>query len=149
MIDVHSLSRKFDIKVFGYPILRDMDNLDPKYFFDLDLMIYSPYFIDYSRSDVMQFNADFRQKFLTEPTEKSYAWQGYDIAYYFMSGLAIHGKEFIRQPQIHRPDLLQTDYDFESKDAGSGFENRHLFLIRYTKDYEVKLVEDENSFQSR
>ena len=83
MIDVHSLSRKFDIKVFGYPILRDLDNLDPKYFFDLELMIYSPYWIDYSRSDVMQFNSDFRQKFLTEPTEKSYAWQGYDISLLF------------------------------------------------------------------
>ena len=121
MIDVHSLSRKFDVKVFGYPVMRDLDNLDPKYFFDLDLMIYSPYWIDYSKSDVMQFNSDFRQKFLTEPTEKSYAWQGYDIAYYFMSGLAIHGKEFIRHPEIHHPDLLQTDYDFVSKSAGRRF----------------------------
>jgi LysM repeat protein len=141
MIDVHSLSKKFDLKVFGYPAMRDLDNLDPKYFFDLDLMIYSPYWIDYSNTDVMKFNATFRQKFLTEPTEKSYAWQGYDIAYYFMSGLAMHGKEFIRHPELHRPDLLQTDYNFVRKESGNGFENRNLFLIRYTKDYEVKLVE--------
>jgi LysM repeat protein len=149
IIDVHSLSKKFDIKVFGYPAMRDIDNLDPKYFFDLDLMIYTPYWIDYTRSDVMRFNSDFRQKFLTEPTEKSYAWQGYDIAYYFMSGLAIHGKEFIRYPEMHRPDLLQTDYEFVSKAPGDGFENQNLFLIRYTNDYEVKLVEEENSFQQK
>jgi len=149
MIDVHSLSRKFDIKVFGYPVMRDLENLDPKYFFDLGIMIYSPYWIDYSRSDVIRFNADFRRKFLTEPTEKSYAWQGYDIAYYFMSGLAIHGKEFIAHPEMHHPDLLQTDYDFESKEAGSGFENRNLYLVRYTKDYEVNLVEEENYIQQK
>jgi LysM repeat protein len=149
MIDVHSLSKRFDIKVFGYPVMRDLDNLDSKYFFDLDLMIYSPYWIDYSRNDIIQFNADFRQKFLTEPTEKSYAWQGYDIAYYFMSGLAIHGKEFIRHPEIHHPDLLQTDYDFVSKGDGSGYENRNMYLIRYTKDYEVKLVEDVNLYQQK
>ena len=141
LIDVHSLSKKFDIKVFGYPAMRDLDNLDPKYFFDLDLMVYSPNWIDYSNNDIMKFNSDFRQKFLTEPTEKSFAWQGYDIAYYFISGLAIIGKEFILHPEIHHPDLLQTDYDFVRKAAGNGFENRNLFLIRYTKDYEVKVVE--------
>jgi hypothetical protein len=147
MIDVHSLSKKFDIKVFGYPVLRDLDNLDPRYFFDLDLMIYSPYWIDYSMNDVMRFNYDFRQKFRTEPSERSYAWQGYDIAYYFISGLAIHGKDFIRYPEIHHPDLLQTDYDFVSIADGNGFENRNLFLVRYTKEYEVKLVEEENTGQ--
>ena len=52
IIDIHSLSKKFDIKVFGYPAMRDLDNLDPKYFFDLDLMIYSPYWIDYTRSEI-------------------------------------------------------------------------------------------------
>jgi LysM repeat protein len=141
LIDIHSLSKKFDIKVFGYPVMRDLDNLDPKYFFDLDILIYSPNWIDYSRPDVMQFNARFRQKFLTEPTEKSYAWQGYDIAYYFISGLALNGKEFIAHPETHRPALLQNDYDFVSKGMGNGFENRNLFPVRYTKDYEVKLVE--------
>ena len=149
MIDVHSLSRKFDIKAFGYPAMRDIDNLDPKYFFDLGLMLYSPYWVDYSRSDVKHFNAGFRQKFLTEPVEKSYAWQGYDIAYYFLSGLAIHGKEFILHPEIHHPDLLQTDYDFVSKGPGDGFENRNLFLVRYTKDYEVKLVEGGDAFPQK
>jgi hypothetical protein len=149
MIDIHSLSKRFDIKVFGYPAMRDIDNLDPKYFFDLDLMMYTSYWIDYSRSDIKQFNSDFRRKFLTEPNEKSYAWQGYDIAYYFMSGLALHGKEFIRYPEMHRPHLLQTDYDFVSKAAGDGFENRNLFLIRYSKDYEVNLVEEGNFLQQK
>ena len=142
IIDVHSLSRKFDVKVFGYPVMRDLVILDPKYFFDLGLMVYSPYWIDYSKSSVMQFNSDFRQKFLTEPTEKSYAWQGYDIAYYFMSGLAMHGMEFIKHPEIHRPELLETDYDFVSNSADRGYENRNLFLIRYTKDYEVERVDE-------
>ena len=36
-MDVHGLSKKFDVKVFGYPAMRDIENLDPKYFFDLDI----------------------------------------------------------------------------------------------------------------
>jgi hypothetical protein len=147
--DIHGLSKKFDIKVFGYQTMRDIKNLDPKYFFDLDIMVYSPYWIDYTKSDVKQFNSDFRQKFLTEPLEKSYAWQGYDIAYYFLSGMAMYGKNFIAHPEIHYPDLLQTEYDFIRKEAGNGFENQKLFLVRYTKDYEVKLVEENKLIQQK
>ena len=147
--DVHGLSRKFDVKVFGYPVMRDIDNLDPKYLFDMDIMVYTPYWIDYTKKDVKQFNSDFRQKFLTEPSEKSFAWQGYDIAYYFLSGMAMHGKDFIAHPEMHYPDLLQTEYDFIRKEAGAGFENQKLFLVRYTKDYEVKLVEENKLLQQK
>jgi len=146
LMDIHALSRKFDIKILGYPAMRSLDNLDPKYFFDLDILIYSPYWIDFSQKDVREFNRDFRQKFLTEPAELSYAWQGYDIAYYFMSGLAIHGKEFIPNPGIHNPDLLQTEYDFRRKTINDGFENQKLYLIRYTRDYEIRLA-GQNSFR--
>lgn len=142
IMDIHSLSKKFDVKVFGYPAMRDIENLDPKYFFDLDMMVYSPYWIDYTKGNVVQFNTVFRQKFLTEPTEKSFAWQGFDIAYYFMSGISIHGKSFISNPGIHNPELLQTEYDFVQKDSSAGFENQKLFIINFTKDYDVKLVRD-------
>jgi len=142
LIDIHALSKKFDLKVFGYPSVRDLDNLDPKYLFELDLMIYSPYWIDYSKSDIKQFNADFRRKFFTEPSELSFAWQGYDIAYYFMSGLAIYGKRFIENPEIHNPDLLQTEFDFRRKTMTDGFENQKMFPIRYSNDYEIELIEE-------
>ena len=36
------------LKYFGYPSMLDLDNLDPKLFFDLDLMVLSPYWIDYN-----------------------------------------------------------------------------------------------------
>jgi LysM repeat protein len=141
IMDIHGLSRRFDVTVFGYPVLRELDNLEPKYFFDLDISIYSPSWIDYSNMDVIQFNSGFLKKFLTEPTPMSYAWQGYDMAYFFLSGLAVMGKNFIVHPESHYPDLLQTEYDFVRKNAGDGFENQKLFLIRYTRDYEVRLVE--------
>ncbi|MCE5347801.1 MAG: LysM peptidoglycan-binding domain-containing protein [Bacteroidales bacterium] len=144
IMEVHNLSRKFDVKVFGYPEMIDVENLDPKYFFDLNVMVYSPYWIDYNKENVKRFNSTFRQKFLTEPPEKSYAWQGYDIAYYFVSGIAIHGKNFVEHPEIHYPDLLESQFDFKRKNSGDGFENQKLFLVRYTKDYEIKLIEENN-----
>ena len=141
-MDIHALAKDYEIKVFGYPAMRALDNLDPKYLFDLDVLIYTPYWIDYSKQDVRDFTSDFRKKFYTEPAELSYAWQGYDIAYFFISGLAVHGRKFISHPEIHNPDLLQTRFDFRRKTTKDGFENQNLFPIRYTNDYEIILISE-------
>lgn len=143
LMNIFALSRKYNIKVFGYPAMRGLVNLDPKYFFDLDMLIYSPYWIDYSRKDVVHFNTIFRKKFLTEPGEMSYAWLGYDITYYFLTGLAIHGKEFIKHPEIHNPDLLHTEFDFQRKTINDGFENQKLYPVKFTREYDVKLESED------
>ncbi len=49
----------------------------------------------------------------------------------------MHGKDFLAHPEIHNPDLLQTEFDFVRSSTDDGFENQKLFLVRYTKDYEV------------
>jgi LysM repeat protein len=140
--DIHTLSKKFDIRLMGYPIIRGLDNIDPVYFFDLGIEIFSPYWINNMKTDVRNFNYSFRKKFLTQPSESSYAWEGYDIAYYFLSGLAIHGKKFISNPEIHNPDLLQTSFQFRRKGEGSGFENQKLFLIKFTNSMEIILLDE-------
>ncbi|MGA1978319.1 MAG: LysM peptidoglycan-binding domain-containing protein [Bacteroidales bacterium] len=146
MQDLQGLSKKYVLKVFGYPAMRGLDNLDPRYFFDLDILIYSPFWIDYNTNDVKMFNTQFRNKFLTEPSEMSYAWLGYDIAYYFLSGLSIHGKAFISHPEMHNPDLLQTEFDFRRKREKDGFENQKLFPVRFTRENnEVKLSNQDHS----
>jgi hypothetical protein len=141
--EVHSLSKKYPVRVFGYPSFRGLDNLEPKFIFELDLLVFSAYWIDYTHRDVIRFNDSFRRKFLSEPSEVSYAWIGYDIAYFFVSGIVIHGKDFIDHPEIHNPDLLQTEFDFRRKDPRDGFENHKFFPVKYSTDYEVKLVPDE------
>jgi len=61
----------------------------------------------------------------------------------------MNGKDFIAHPEIHNPDLLESEYDFIRKEVGNGCENKKLFLIRYTKDYEVKIVEENRQLQQK
>ncbi len=145
VMEVRNLSRKFDMKVFGYPEMRELSNIDPKFLFDLGMMVYSPYWIDYSNEDVKNFISRFRKRFFTEPSEKSYAWQGYDIAYYFLGGLALYGREFITHPGMLYTDLLHTDFDFRRKGSNDGFENQKLFLIRYSNTYDLEMVPENNA----
>jgi LysM repeat protein/ABC-type branched-subunit amino acid transport system substrate-binding protein len=142
--NLKTLSKKFDILVMGYPAMRELDNEDWKDYFDLGVELYTPFWIDYNSMDVKNFNRTFRQKFLTEPIESSYAWEGYDLTYYFLSGLAIHGKTFISNPDMHNPDLLMTSFQFRRKSEGSGFENQKLYLIKFANDMELKLLDKPN-----
>jgi hypothetical protein len=43
---------------------------------------------------------------------------------------------------MHNPELLQNEYDFRRNNAGDGFENQKLFMIHYTKNYDVLLEDD-------
>lgn len=148
IMDLHALSKKYPVKFVGYPRVRELVNLDTKYFFDMGIEVFSPFWIDYRADDVIKFNRAFRRKFLTEPDENSFAWQGYDITYYFVSGLVMHGKRFIRKPEIHNPDLLETEFDFRREEDNDGFENHKLFLIRYTDDMELIMVDDKGRNQA-
>ena len=139
------LSKQFDITILGYPAMRGLKNTDPKYFYENGIMLYSPFWIDLHKEKIKQFIKDFRSEFYTEPIETSFGWQGYDLAYYFMSGIAMYGKAFPERMSAFHPELLSSDYIFKKKSKNDGYENRILFLIKYSKEMEISVVDEKNS----
>ncbi|MDT8401218.1 MAG: LysM peptidoglycan-binding domain-containing protein [Bacteroidales bacterium] len=144
IVNVHNLLRKYDIKLIGYPNIRWLDNLDPLYFYELGIMLFTPNWVDYSQDDIRSFLEKYRDFFKMEPPVRSYAWQSYDIMYYFISGLALHGTDFMYRPSMHKPDLLQVDFSFERTGLMNGFENHRLYLIRYTPDLNIEFINKAN-----
>ncbi|MBE0674244.1 MAG: LysM peptidoglycan-binding domain-containing protein [Bacteroidales bacterium] len=143
VMSIHSLIRRHQIVVYAYPSIRNLEsNIDLTYFFDLGLSIYSPFRVDYNNQKTLDFLSDFRNTFGYEPVETSFAWLGYDITQYFSSGLAMHGRRFINNPQMHNPELLNARFDFRREGSGDGFENWGLFRLMYTEDMELVVVED-------
>lgn len=138
--NVHTLKRQYEVKVIGYPEMRWLPNLDPSYFYDLGIVLYTPGWVDYKRPKVKNFLERYRNLFNTEPLLVSYAWQGYDITFYFISGVAINGPLFKYRPSQHHPELLQVDYDFRRNGLFDGYENRSLYLIRYNSDLTVGVI---------
>jgi LysM repeat protein/ABC-type branched-subunit amino acid transport system substrate-binding protein len=145
--NIDALSKQFDISILGYPAMRDLKNTDPKYFFDNEIMLYTPFWIDLRKENVKQFVKDFRLRFYTEPAETSFGWQAYDLAYFFISGIAIHGKDFQDQVSMHNPELLQVRYNFMRKSFNEGYENRNLYLIKYTKEMDISVIDEKNAGQ--
>ncbi len=143
VMNLHNLMKRYNMKIFGYPAVRNLEiNIDLNYFCDLEISLYSPFRVDYTNANVNRFILNYRNTFKTEPSETSFAWTGYDITTYFVSGLAMHGKRFLRNPEMHNPELLNSRFDFRRSSSSDGFENKGLLKLKYTKEMELMTVEE-------
>ena len=78
-------------------------------------------YIDYQSIRTESFICKFRNRYETEPSE--YAYQGFDIGWYFLNALRVYGGEMMNNlPNFNIP-LLQTEFRFVQKDEESGYEN--------------------------
>jgi LysM repeat protein/ABC-type branched-subunit amino acid transport system substrate-binding protein len=134
---LHSLTKKYDIKVFGYPELKGLETIDLKYYYDLELVIPSESYIDFNKPASVSFSTAFMKRFKTEPMAESFAWRGFDVAWYFIGGIASYGKDFLRDPGIFNPELLCLEPDFRRESRNNGYENRGMFILHYKKDMTI------------
>ncbi len=143
LMKIHGLLRYNNIVVYAYPSIRNLEeNIDLKYLFDLGINFYSPFYVDYTKPDVLRFLKQYRETFRAEPAETSFAWLGYDITSYFVSGFALHGRRFMNNPGIHNPRLLHSRFDFRRDRSEDGFENWGLYRMKYTGDMDLVVVDE-------
>jgi len=137
---LHSLTKRYDIMVIGYPEIRGLETIDLKYYFDLELHLPSESFVDFDAPGAKAFTAMYMKKFRTEPMAESFAWRGFDIAWYFVGGIATGGKRFLKDPGMFNPELLCLEPDFWRSNRYDGFENRGLFILHYRKDMTIEIL---------
>jgi LysM repeat protein len=146
IMNLHTLTRRYQMTVYGYPLIRSLeDNIEINYFTDLGISFFSPFKVDFNSEKVKRFLLKYRETYKTEPSETSFAWIGYDITTYFVSGLGVHGRRFLSEPVMHNPELLQSRFDFRRNFLTEGFENKGLFRLTYTRDMELVTVDEQGS----
>jgi len=136
---IHSLLRKYDIKVIGYPEVRDLETIDLKYYYDLELLVPAECYVDLESPEARAFSSSFMKKFQTEPMAGSFAWRGFDIAWYFIGGMALYGNDFLADPGLFNPLLLCLEPDFRRDSRSEGYENRGMFILHYRKDMTIEV----------
>jgi hypothetical protein len=70
---------------------------------------------------------------------ESFAWRGFDIAWYFIGGLAARGDGFLRDPGTFNPELLSLEPDFKRESRNNGYENRGMFMLHYKRDMTIEV----------
>jgi len=135
---LYTLSADYDITLVGMNDYPNMKSINAEYFHRLNLHILSPNFIDYEDADVINFVQKYRGKFSTEPNQ--YSFRGYDVASYFTSAYKKFGSNYSEKISNYHPKTLQSYFDFKRVKELSGYMNKSLFIINYTKDYNTKAI---------
>ena len=103
----------------------------------------SDFFVDYQSDEIKNFVLRFRERYSTEPMK--YAFEGYDLAYYFLSAMMRYGSDdLLGCLHCHRPDLMHTRYRFYyrnylSPSQNDGKENMYWSVYQYDqKEIELR-----------
>lgn len=141
--NLHTLStiHKYPIAVHGLPRWQRFRNVQVEYFYQLQLTLFTPYFVNYKNPEVKSFLVKYRDAFRSEPTQ--YSFQGYDVVYYFLSAMKSYGVDFQHCLPYHNVNLLQSKYQFQKMNSLNGYENRAIHLIQYTKDFDILQLESQ------
>lgn len=132
---LNSINReKFKIVLFGLQNWMNYDNLDFEYLNNLSLHIPANTFVDYKNASTQNFIQTYRSKYKTEP--EMYVYQGFDVAYCFISLLQKEGSGFLKQLSAKKYSGISSNYQFAQFPSESGFENKFVYILKY-KDYQL------------
>lgn len=127
----------YNITVVGLPDWESLE-LDSHYLLNLNTHLFSPWFVDYSSPAVKSFVRKFNERFLTEPELDKYAFLGFDISFYFLNNLMLHGRGFSKCLSTTEHHGLSTEFTFRKTENG-GFENASSSVYRLV-DYKRRIL---------
>jgi len=136
--NINSLSEDFPVTLVGMSNFQRYRSIQTEYLHHVNLKLLSPYFIDYHSVLTNSFIRDFRDNFSTEPNQ--FSFQGYDVAFYFMSALFHYGKGFVDCLPSHHVQLTQAEFYFDKVSRFGGYMNRGLFEVSYQKNYDTVIT---------
>jgi LysM repeat protein len=116
------------IRLFGLPHWDRFDNLFPENLLNLRTHFTVQSHVNYHDYFTEKFIHQYRQKYGTEPDQ--YAYEGFDIAWYFLQALMHFNKSAEECLPVFSTDLLQSNFVFRRNSRGDGFENLYWNTYR-------------------
>lgn len=142
---------KASVTLWGQPEWLRFQTINPEDIHYLNGKIFSYYAVDYADARNQGLVKKYREWFKTEPIAISpffqnasvqsnfsrYSIWGYDVTYYFLSAMKNYGKHFEHCLQYHHPHSVQANFNFERISNWGGFYNNGLYLLHFTKDFNL------------
>lgn len=130
-----TIHNKIDVVLYAPAKIRTFETIEIENFHNTNLHASLTYYIDYNDAEVKQFVKKYRALFNTEPTQ--FAFQGYDVAKYFIGLCAKYGDGWMQH--VEDAEMLQSTFDI--KPSGNGYINEGIRRIVYGPEYSVMVVE--------
>jgi LysM repeat protein len=117
------------LNVYGNDRWQDFGFIDKGLYFNTNVHITQPAFVDYSDEETKVFVQLYRKAYNNEPGK--YAFLGHDVTYYFLAVLRKYGVEFQDCVSGFDSVLLQSHYKLVRNNLDDGFINEGCFLLEY------------------
>lgn len=129
--------------LFGYPEYQIYAANNLEEFYEIDTWFYSWFYTNNTLPEAEIFNSNFRKAFSRQMmiSYPSFASYGYDMAYYFLKGLATFGTDFSNHLDEIETTPVQMGFKFERVNNWGGFINRKVFFIHLSNDYKVSKID--------
>lgn len=131
------IHKKYDVVLYAPSKIRSFETIEVENFHNASLHVSMGYYIDYDNAMVKRFLLKYRALFNTEPTQ--FAYQGYDIAKYFITMYSKYGNRWMDKLDEQKSSMLQSTFDFKKTEDG-GHTNNGVRRIIYENGWKVRKV---------
>ena len=127
---LYLFSEKKDICLMGFNSVANIDNLDQEYLNTLQFHFAAPNHIDFKDSTIRALAKQYQEVYTADPSE--YYFQGFDIATYYLTHLKAQGPDFYLNLDKYNWEGISTGFKFYRPDSETGFENRAVYIYKYS-----------------
>jgi len=128
------LYNKLNVVLYAPARIRNFETIEVENLHKTGAHISLGYLIDYDSQQVKNFLLKYRALYNTEPTQ--YAFQGYDIATYFIGMCGRYGSHWTRKLDDEQTQMLQSTFMFVPAENG-GYVNQGIRRLVYGDEWSV------------
>lgn len=132
---LYSFSEKKDVVLMGFNSVANIDNLDQDYLNGLQFHFAAPNHIDFKDSIIHVLAKQYQEVYTADPSE--FYFQGFDIATYYLTNLKTQGPDFYLNLDKNNWEGVSTGFKFYRPDTETGFENRAVYIYKYS-NYQLR-----------
>ena len=137
---LNQIADTIPIKLVTLPDWSRFDNLFIENLMRLNAHYIAPSHIDYSNYKTEYFIHNYRIRYSTEPD--NYAFEGFDIGWYFLSALQKFGDGFKDCLPSYPKKMLQACYRLNVDKAGDGIENQQWSVYKHDNYRLISVFDD-------
>ena len=125
---------KLSVILYAPARIRNFETIEVENLHNTSLHASLGYLTDYESDQVKSFLLKYRALYNTEPTQ--YAFQGYDIATYFISMCSRYGSDWMKKLAESEKEMLQSTFRFTPAEDG-GYVNKGIRRLVYGPGWSV------------
>ena len=131
------LLENYDVVLYAPSKIRSFETIEVEHFHKTSMRVSLTYFINYEDQAVKDFLLKYRAIYNTEPSQ--FAFQGYDIASYFINLCYKYGKDWTQMLEKSNRAMLQSSFRF-SKEGTGGYINTGIRRIAYGPNWTISQI---------